>query len=217
MHLNQRGSIPSSALTVLFAFLFVGAAAGGVWAYMSRADYKNNSDKKSEVAVAAAKEKQKAVDEADFLEREKEPYETFEGPSEFGSVKIVYPKTWELYADIKSTGGTSIDGYAHPKYVPGIQSDTAFALRFQVISNDYDSQLKAFESGTKNGTVTVAPFRAVLVDSVLGARIDGQISTKRTGNLVLLPLRDKTLKIWTESNTYTADFNTILENLSFAP
>ena len=64
--------------------------------------------------------------------------------------------------------------------------------------------------------MTVAPFRAVLVDSVLGARIDGEITTKRTGSVVLLPLRDKTLKIWTESNAYTADFDEILTNLSFS-
>ena len=218
MRLNQRGSIQSSALTVGFAVLFVASTAFGVWAFMGRADYKNNSDKKSATAVATAKEEQKATDEADFLEREKQPYETFDGPSEFGSIKIVYPKTWELYVDVKTTGsGTSVDGYAHPIYVPGVQSDTAFALRFQVIGDDYTSLLKQYESSTKNGSVTVAPFRAVLVDSVLGARIDGEITTKRTGSVVLLPLRDKTLKIWTESNAYTADFDEILANLSFSP
>ncbi|MEK7472142.1 MAG: hypothetical protein AAB624_02740 [Patescibacteria group bacterium] len=218
MRLNQRGSIQSSALTVGFAVLFVASTAFGIWAFMGRADYKNNSDKKSATAVATAKEEQKATDEADFLEREKQPYETFDGPSEFGSIKIVYPKTWELYVDVKTTGsGTSVDGYAHPIYVPGVQSDTAFALRFQVIGDDYTSLLKQYESSTKNGSVTVAPFRAVLVDSVLGARIDGEITTKRTGSVVLLPLRDKTLKIWTESNAYTADFDEILANLSFSP
>ena len=218
MRVNQKGSVQSSAILVGLVVLFLASSAFGVWAFMGRADYKNNSDRKSAAAVAAAKEEQKATDEAEFLEKEKQPYETFSGPSEFGSIKIVYPKTWELYVDVKTAGsGTSVDGYAHPGYVPGVQSDTAFALRFQVIGADYASLLKQYESSTKNGTVTVAPFRAVLVDSVLGARIDGQITTKRTGSVVLLPLRDKTLKIWTESNTYTADFNTVLENLSFSP
>ena len=93
MRLNQRGSIQSSALlTVGFAVLFVASTAFGIWAFMGRADYKNNSDKKSATAVATAKEEQKATDEADFLEREKQPYETFDGSSEFGSIKIVYPK-----------------------------------------------------------------------------------------------------------------------------
>lgn len=215
--MDSRGSVRNSVLIFVSVLLFVGTAAFGVWAFMGRADYKNNSDKKSAVAVAAAKKVQKTSDEADFLEREKQPYETFDGPSEFGSLKIVYPKTWELYVDVKTTGGTSIDGYAHPAYVPGLLSDTAFALRFQVLSADYASLLKQYEGSTKNATVTVSPFRAELVNSVLGSRIDGQITTKRTGNVVLLPLRDKTLKIWTESNTYTADFNEVLKNLSFAP
>lgn len=216
MKLNQRGSIQGSALLVGLVVLFLGSSAFGVWAFMGRADYKNNSDKKSAVAVATAKDEQKATDEAAFAEKEKLPNETFNGPSEFGSLKIVYPKTWELYVDIK-TSGTSVDGYAHPGYVPGVQSDTAFALRFQVIGSDYTSLLKQYEGATKNATVTVSPFRAELVNTVLGSRIDGQITTKRTGSVVLLPLRDKTLKLWTESDTYTADFNEVLKNLSFAP
>lgn len=217
MRLDQRGSIKSIVLMSGAVFLFLASVSFGVWAYMSRADYKNNSDKKSDAAVVIAKKEQKAADEADFLEREKQPYETFEGPSEFGSIKIVYPKTWELYVDVKPEGGTPIDGYAHPGFAPGIQTDTAFALRFQVLASDYNDLLKQFESATKKGSVAVSPFRAVLVDTILGARIDGQITTKRTGNIVLLPLRDKTLKIWTESETYTADFNEILKNLTFSP
>lgn len=215
--LNQSGSVKSIILIVGLVLLFIGISTFSVWAYMSRTDYKNNSDKKSEAAVAVAKEEQKTADEADFIEREKQPYETFDGPSEFGSLKIVYPKTWELYVDIKPNGGMTIDGYGHPGYVPGVQSDTAFALRFQVISSDYASLLKQYEGSTRNGTVAVSPFRAELVDTVLGSRIDGQITTKRTGSVVLLPLRDKTLKIWSESTTYAADFNEILKQLSFVP
>lgn len=214
---DERGFIQSAAFSIIFVVLFVASSAFGVWAFMGRQDYKNNSDKKSAEAVEKAETAQKVADEADFTEREKEPFETYNGPSEFGSIKIVYPKTWELYVDTKTGGGTPVDGYAHPGYVPGVTSDTAFALRFQVISADYASQLKLFESATKNATVVVSPFRAELVNDILGSRIDGQITTKRTGNVVLLPLRDKTLKIWTESSTYTNDFNEVLKNLSFSP
>ena len=165
--LNNRGSIQCSALLVGLVVLFIASCAFAVWAFMGRADYKNNSDKKSAAAVATAKEEQKATDEADFIEKEKQPYETFDGPSEFGSLKIVYPKTWELYVDIKTSGsGTSIDGYGHPGYVPGVQSDTAFALRFQVISSDYASLLKQYEGATKNATVTVAPLDSPISSSV---------------------------------------------------
>ena len=216
-NLNNKGFATNSLLTIALAVLFVASSTFGVWAFMGRQDYKNNSDKKSAEAVEKAETAQKVADEADFTEREKEPFETYNGPSEFGSIKIVYPKTWELYVDTKTGGGTPVDGYAHPGYVPGVTSDTAFALRFQVISADYASQLKLFESATKNATVVVSPFRAELVNDILGSRIDGQITTKRTGNVVLLPLRDKTLKIWTESSTYTNDFNEVLKNLSFSP
>jgi hypothetical protein len=43
-------------------------------------------------------------------------------------------------------------------------------------------------------------------------------SPTNNGILVLLPMRDKTLKIWTESTAYFTDFNTyILPNLTFSP
>jgi len=59
------------------------------------------------------------------------------------------------------------------------------------------------------------------VPSVAGTRLSGQIfssSKAAPGTIVLVPMRDKTLEIWTESNDYLPDFNTyILPNLSFSP
>jgi hypothetical protein len=43
-------------------------------------------------------------------------------------------------------------------------------------------------------------------------------TTNSTGTMVLLPMRDKTLEIWTEAPAYLADFNTyILPNITFSP
>lgn len=216
---DERGSIASVAGFAFLVLLLIGSLVFGIWAFTSRQDYKDNSDKKSAEAVEAAVATQKELDEKDFTEREKQPYETFSGPSEFGSLKVVYPKTWELYVDIKppTAGGNQIDGYGHPGYVPGVTSNTAFALRFQIVSSEYSAVVKQMEAQVTSGNAKASPFRATLVQSVLGVRLDGKYEPQKSGSMVILPLRDKTLKIWTESDVYVGDFNEILKNLSFSP
>jgi hypothetical protein len=63
--------------------------------------------------------------------------------------------------------------------------------------------------------ITISPYQ---VSGVSGARIDGEINKGQDGSLVVLPVRDKVLYVWTEDKTYIADFNNIvLKNLSFIP
>jgi hypothetical protein len=53
---------------------------------------------------------------------------------------------------------------------------------------------------------------------VVGSRIDGEISQKKQGAMIVMPMRDKTLRLWTESRDYVADFdNIILPGFSFSP
>lgn len=217
MHISrdERGSLAAAVGTGVLVILLVAAGAFGVWAFMGRQDYKNNTDQISAKAVAAALEKQKTELEAEFAEREKQPYETYQGPVEYGSLKLSYPKTWEAF--VNTTGNAPIDGYIHPGYVPGTDAKTAFALRFQVLDSDYAAQLKSFDGQVKLGTVKVSPFRADAVPTILGSRIDGEVISKRSGIMVLIPIRDKTLKIWTEADQYKPDFETMLKSLSFSP
>jgi hypothetical protein len=61
-----------------------------------------------------------------------------------------------------------------------------------------------------------------LVPGSLGSKVSGQIKPgvdKVQGTLILMPLRDKTIKLWTESNSaFGKDFNTaVLPNFSFVP
>lgn len=222
MHItrDERGSVRTILGVGVLVVLLVAAASIAVWALLSRQNYKNNSDAISAKAVESALSSQKAELEAQFSEQEKEPYETYNGPSEFGSLSVSYPKTWEAYVNI-TNGSTPIDGYVHPNYVPGTSSSsgaqTAYALRFQVIESDYATVLKTYEGALKQSKVSVSPFRAEKVTSVLGSRVEGEVVAGRTGDMVVVPLRDKTLKVWTESDQYKSDFDQIIKTLNFSP
>ncbi len=215
---DQAGSIVVFIALGVFIVLFVAAAIFGFWAYSQRQDYKKNVDAKIDVAVAAAVSKEDVKKDAAFAEKEKNPLRPYIGPEAYGKVVIAYPKTWSATVDESTSGSTVVNGYFHPSFVPGLQSTTNFALRLQVVSIPYDQVLKQFDAAVKNGKVKVNPYQAPKVSSVHGARLDGELDAKKKGSMVLLPLRDKTIKIWTEADQFQGDFNNIvLANLTFVP
>ena len=205
---------------VLLALLFVTASAFAVWAFSGRQDYKNNSDAKVATAVAASKQSVQAADAKQYAEAAKNPLQIFTGPDQYGAVKVSYPKTWAAYID--TTGGsTALDAYFHSDYVPATDSKSTYNLRVQVVASPYSTQLNQFASLIKTGKVTATPYAFPKVPSVAGMQLTGQILSSdptASGTLILVPLRDKTLRVWTESPSYAADFTTyILPNLTFSP
>jgi hypothetical protein len=215
---NERGSLNVLLIPFILVFLLMVAAAGfGAWAYIGRQDYKNNTDKKVAVAVDVAKKQEASVKDNEFIEKEKQPLKSYSGPAAYGSVVIKYPKTWGAYV-VENQGSTPVDAYFHPNFVPATNTQTAFALRLQISSVAYDQELQQFDSSVKAGKVSVAPIKLPMVPSVSGVRIDGAITPLKSGSMVLLPLRDKTLKVWIESTQFSDDFNNnVLPNLVFSP
>lgn len=205
-------------LTVVLSSVLALSLIFGLWAFASMMDYKGNSDKKSSEAVEKALAIQKSTLEANFEQEAKSPYTVYKTGLEFGSLTFSYPKSWSMYVESSSSNSNStLDGYAHPGYVPSVSGDTAFALRFQITSRQYSDELKAFDGQIKNSKVTVAPFRPDKVQSVLGSKITGNIESTKNGVLYILPLRDKTIKIWTESTSYSGDLDTLITSLSYIP
>lgn len=218
--LNQSGIIDAWLIAfVVTLFALFGALAFGVTSYTGKQDYKNNTDAKIAEAVTAAETKLTEKKEAEFTEREKQPLRTYNGPAAYGSVSITYPKTWSAYID--DTGKTSsapLDGYLHPRYVPKVDTSNNIALRFQVVSSSYATVTKALDSQVKAGKIKTTPYAAAKVNGVVGLRVDGEVAFGKQGAMIVLPLRDKTIKIWTEASEFVGDFNDIiLPNFTFVP
>ena len=209
------GLIISLVMAIMFLF---GALGFGLWAFASRQDYKNNVDKKISAAVVVAKQQEASVKDTEFAEREKQPLKPYKGAATYGSVGLAYPKTWSAFITESNSGSTPLDGYFHPNYVPGLQSGTGFALRVQVTQQQYANEVKQYESLAKQGKVKITAYKAPKVPNVTGSRIDGEIAAGQTGSMVLFPLRDKTIKISTQSAQFVNDFNNfILNELTFEP
>jgi hypothetical protein len=91
----------------------------------------------------------------------------------------------------------------------------------EVAATTYSRVLGLYSTQVGRGTITATPYSLPKVPGVVGTKLSGAIfqgANKGTGTMVLLPMRDKTLEIWTESNDYLNDFDTyVLPNMSFSP
>lgn len=216
---NQRGAINVLAVPLAaVVLLLLVAATFGFWAFAGRQDYKNNSDQKAAAAAALAKQQTQASDAVVYAEQAKSPLKTWVGPSQYGNLKIQYPKTWSGYV-VTSSSQVVEDAYFYPDVVPNINDNTnSYALRLQIINQGYDQAVAGFGSQVKQGKLTATPFTLPKVASVVGTRLDGQITNSKTGSIIVVPVRNVTLEIWTESTDYLSDFNNnVLPYVTFSP
>lgn len=214
-------------MTVL---LLVGAIGFGAWAFMGRADYKNNVDSKIADAVTIAKQQESTAKDKQFVEDEKKPLRTYSGPEAFGSIQLSYPKTWSGFVDdTGKSNSTLLDGYFYPNIVPSIAQDSSsvFSLRMVVTNQSYAQTLTTItsQSSSSSGITppTITPYALPKVPKAVGIKLVGTLplssgTSKKQGEMVVLPLRDKTLQIWSETAVFAPDFETnILPNFSFSP
>lgn len=212
---NERGAInPLLIPLVLASIFFAGALGFGVWAFMERGNYKNNTDQIVAKEVAIAVERTKTEKDNEFLEREKQPFRTYQGNEALGRFGVQYPKTWSGFS---STGIGQASVIFHPDFIPS-DKETAYALRVEVLDKSYDGVASALSNDVKSGKLKAIPYALPKVPSVIGLRLDGQLKDKKRGTIIILPLRDKTIQITSESETFAGDLNnTILPNFTFNP
>lgn len=215
---KQVGAINVLIIPMIVLVLFVIALSFSTgWFYLKYNDYYRNSQSKINEAVTQATQEQKILLEADFQEQFKKPYKNYTAPATASSISITFPKTWSAYVvEKQASSGASLDGYMHPNFIPDTKNkNNKFALRFTLETKTYASQVEDYQKIIEKGE---AKSKSYKINGVKGVWIEGLIETDTYDYMVMLPVRDKTLKIWTEGNTQLKDFtDIILSNLSFSP
>jgi|GEM_PF-131691 len=206
-------------LLIVFVLAFIGATVFAYKLNVELVDYKTNFQEKTDAIVNAEKEKTIKLEAEKYNEQSKEPHLKYTGPNTHGSVKFEYPKTWSAMVDEGGTSKVPINGFFHIGIIPGPKSNTAFALRLEVLMEPYNEVMDKYSRDAEKGIVRVKPYKAPLVPEVLGARIDGTIVKGMSGSAVLFPVRQETIRISTySSESYGKDFdNIILKTLDFTP
>lgn len=213
-HTREAGAISGSLVAIVaLIFLFIIAGSLAIWAYLQYNEARTNVDGKVDVAIAEAKKEQADADERKFSQREKEPNRQFVGPDDYGRVTFDYPKTWSVYEakDVSKNGGV-YEAYLNPVKVPPVSATQQFALRVIIEQEDYAEILKTYQSKIKDGKLRSSSFSANGND---GTRIDGSFTDEIRGSAVVFKIRDKTLTVRTDANTFKPDFDTLIKTLNF--
>lgn len=210
---NQVGSV---IVTVLLVVALVSSLGFGMWAFSDAQSAKSDVDTQIANATAAAVKEAEDAKDAEFAEEEKNPFKRYIGSETYGTLSFDFPKSWSVY-EVDNTSNAILNFYAHPNSIPGLENDVNFAFRVQILDSPYESEAGRLQSAADNGSVAVEPFRAENVPSELGIFATGEVVNNKQGAMVILPQRDKTFRLWTESETFVADFQNIIATIDFVP
>lgn len=210
---RQRGEInPLIVVVVVLTLSVLGLGIFGTWSYMNYIDQRDRVAPKIAAAVSAAKKEQADADTKIFLEKEKQPLRPFAGPDDFGHVQFNFPKTWNAYLSNNGADGTGFEAYFQPDAVQSIGVKPS-ALRVSITNVPYEQSLAVYYDLIRTGSLKTSP---ITVDGATGVRLDGNFSEQISGAMVIMKIRDKTLRVYTESKAFLPDFNTnILPTFKF--
>jgi hypothetical protein len=213
IHKHELGNISGSMLAIIGLIVLVLATGGmAIWAYINYNEQKSNVDAKIDLAKAEARKEQGDQDEAKFAEREKEPNRQFVGPDDYGRLTFDYPKTWSVYVARDVSRGGTYEAYLNPITVPPVSSTQQYALRVTIEEKDFDQAVKIYEGLVKKGDLRTS---AVSANGNNGTRLDGNFTKDIRGSAVMYKIRDKTVTIRTDADTFKPDFENLIKTINF--
>lgn len=210
---HESGSVSGSLIAIIGLVILVLVAGGfAIWAYVNYSEQKSNVDGKVNLAVAEAKKEQSDVEAEKFAQREKEPNRKFVGPDDYGRLTFDYPKTWSVYVARDVSRGGTYEAYLNPITVPPVSATQQFALRVTVEEKDYDQIVKTYEGLVKKGDLRTS---AVSANGNNGTRLDGSFTKDIRGSAVIYKIRDKTVTLRTDADTFKPDFENVIKTINF--
>lgn len=202
--------------TIILVVVCLIAAAAIVFAvvfFMKYNELNTDFESKKNLEVAKAVKEQEDKDNASFAEREKLPYYSYTGPSDYGSISFQYPKTWSVYVDSDGTNNSDFKAYFRPSQVDPIKDkDSRYALRFSILNRQYDTVQKTYQTKVTSGKMTASVFNAD-DNKITGIRYEGEIEKNINGIVVLVKVNDKTAVFQMDADVYRTDFETLLQGL----
>lgn len=197
---------------IIFIATTVLLGGGLTWALINYFDQKDNVDTKVSTAVTSAVKDQADKDAAQFQAEDKKPNRQFVGPEDFGELRFDYPKTWSVYINKGATAGGSYEAYLNPVAVPTVSDETQYALRVKIETIDYDKVLATYQPLVKKGDLKSSAIKANGQD---GTRLDGSFTKNIRGSAVILKVRDKTITLRSDADTFKGDFDSLVATIKF--
>lgn len=183
----------------------------------------NNGESDTLAYIEASKLKQQQDDALEYLERDKQPWETFNGiPDNLGALRFKYPKNWSAYVESDGLGGSDFVAYFRPSEVlPVSDSRSRYSLRINITQASYDSVIESYdELATKLAENEEGPMELKTVGSLSNykdssMRYDGVLveDGSISGSVVILKVNNMVATFQCDSEIYITDFNQLLSTL----
>jgi len=211
---KTSGAVSTWMIVSISLIVAVLATTGAtVVAMMNYFENKATLDAQVSAAVTDAKKELGDKLEADFAERDKEPNRQFAGPDDYGALTFDYPKTWSVYiAKDGTSNGEAYEAYLNPITVPPVATKQQFGLRVKIEQKDSDKVLEGYNSLVKKGDLKSS---TVTINGDPGTRLQGSFSKDIRGIAVVFKIRDKTVTLQTDAETFTGDFDAIVASVKF--
>lgn len=206
---NDQSGDTTTIIIATLSFLAITLAGLSGWAYYEYHQARETVDTQIEEAVSEAREQQRQEDEARFEEEQRNPFRTYTAPSVYGAIEIAFPKNWNVYVEDDTSDSLQIDLFIHPDMIRMQDgTDRPFAFRMQLHNELYQDIVDGYQSEIEDGEIESSTATA---SDIEGVRLSGQITDSHSGEMIILPYRDKTVQLWTEGGNYRDQFSTILE------
>lgn len=213
-HINEQGlANPWLVVSIITIITTLGLAGGMGWALMNYIDQRDNVDTKVTSAVNSAVKVQADKDALYFEQEDKKPNREFVGPEDFGELRFDYPKTWSTYISTEASSGGTYKAYLNPVAVPPISTRQQFAGRVTIETKDYDKVLSSYQDLVKKGDLKSSTVKAA--NGQDGTRLDGNFSKDIRGSAVIFKIRDKTITVSTDADTFKSDFDALVGTITF--
>jgi hypothetical protein len=210
---REHGAVSGSLIAIILVSLAAVLLAGlSVYLFLQYNEQKTNVDGKVAVADATARREQQEIDDTNFTKKEKEPNREFVGPDDYGRLTFSYPKTWSVYIAKDTSQSTTYEAYLNPVVVPPISTKQQFATRVLIEDKDFDTVIASYDAKVKKGDLKSSPTSA---NGVNGTRLDGSFDENRRGAVVIYKLRDKTISVFTDADTFKPDFEELIKTIKF--
>lgn len=194
----------------LIAVTFIGLF---IWMFSKWDSAQQDVDAQISVAVAEAVNDKTEELENQFIEREKQPYQTFAGPTDYGELSFEYPKTWSVYEAKDASNGGDYEAYLNPGKVYPVAVDTINSVRVLIKDQSYDNYVKTYESYVKSGKLAVS---VRLINGENANLYTGELpGGKLQGIAAVFRIRDKTAVIQTDAMIFEEDYQRVLDTVRF--
>ena len=210
---NRESSLIKTIIIILLTLLLIGASLLAFYFFTEYRSAKTDVDEQIALAVEATKKADAAALESELQEREKTPYYTFVGPSDYGRLSFEYPKTWSVYyssTNISASGGYHV--YFHPYSIGPISNSTISAFELTIRSEDYATTAKRYSNNIKKGLLSA---NTITINDQIVDRYDGTLPSGFQGAAVTIKIRDKVITLQTDALIYLPDFEKVLSTVKF--